>query len=245
MPYAVAHPLAVIPLARALGRRGVASALAIGSVIPDAWYLVPGIDRAFSHNASGLLLFCLPAGLLAYLAFHAVAKEPLLQLLPQRLASRVRAFASPGLPPASWTSVCASLLLGAATHLAWDAFTHRGRLSRAWPFLTEDVLHVLQHGSTLVGGALLAWWLVRKLRAVAPVHAEVLPEPMRTLIAAALVCVAAVSFALGWAAASGADVRWTARAAAVVAASVTGFAVLLYSVLFRSMRAVEKRQRRE
>lgn len=245
MPYAVAHPLAVIPLARALGRRGVASALVLGSVIPDAWYLVPGIDRAFSHNASGLLLFCLPAGLLAYLVFHAVAKEPLLQLLPQGLASRVRAFACAGLPRASWPTVCASLLLGAATHLAWDAFTHRGRLSRAWPFLTEDVLAVLQHGSTLVGGALLAWWLVRKLREAQPVAAEVLPAPTRTAIVAALACVAAGSFALGWAAAAGTDVRWTARAAAVVAASVTGFAVLLYSVLFRSMRAVENRERRE
>jgi hypothetical protein len=169
VPYAIAHPVAVIPLARALGRFAVPSALAIGSVMPDAWYLVPGIGRPLSHSAPGLFLFCLPAGLLAYLAFHLLFKEPLLRRLPPGIASRARAFACAGLPRAAWLAVCANLVLGAATHQVWDAFTHPGPFSRhALPFLDAQAMRILQHGSTVVGGALLAWWIVRKLSAVPP-----------------------------------------------------------------------------
>ena len=46
MPYAFAHPAAVIPVAKIFGRRAVPSALAIGSMIPDVWYFVPWLDRA-------------------------------------------------------------------------------------------------------------------------------------------------------------------------------------------------------
>jgi hypothetical protein len=68
VPYPFAHPAAVLPLARF----GVPSALVIGSVAPDLWYLLPFIDRAQTHSLSGVLAFCLPAGLLLYLLFHFV-----------------------------------------------------------------------------------------------------------------------------------------------------------------------------
>ena len=82
MPYPFAHPAAVLPLA---ARFGVPSALVIGSVAPDLWYLLPFIDRAQTHSLSGVLAFCLPAGLLLYLLFHFVLKEPLIALLSPRL----------------------------------------------------------------------------------------------------------------------------------------------------------------
>ena len=80
MPYPFAHPAAVLPLARLLGRAGSPSALAIGSMIPDAWYFVPGLVRADSHGAAGLLWFCL--------------------LLPRLLACRLARYA--GRPRAPW-----------------------------------------------------------------------------------------------------------------------------------------------
>ena len=63
-----------------LGARAVPSALAIGAMIPDAWYIVPLLERDHGHELPGALLFCIPAGLLAYMAFHLIFKQPLLAL---------------------------------------------------------------------------------------------------------------------------------------------------------------------
>lgn len=235
MPYAIAHPVAVIPLCRALGRRAVPSALVIGSVIPDAWYLVPGLDRPFSHNASGLVLFCLPAGLLCYLLFHALLKEPLLQLFPSHLSSRLRAFACKGLPKIAFPWVMLNLLIGAATHVAWDAFTHRGRLSRLFPeIFTEGLLRVLQHGSTVLGAAYLAWWLTGRLREARPVASPVLSVRTRTAVIAALFLVAALAALL--AIPEPADLRHAARSAAAAGGSALVAALIAYATAFFWLR---------
>jgi hypothetical protein len=161
VPYPFAHPAAVLPLARPMGRFAVPSALAIGSVLPDAWYLVPFLDRAETHSVAGLFWFCLPAGLALYLLFHRVLKQPLIALLSPRLGS----FTSPGLPAAPWHAVIVSLFVGALTHLAWDALTH-----------SDD--HAVgghnwfQHANTAAGTAILGWWIWRKLRRAPPAAAQ-------------------------------------------------------------------------
>ena len=128
----------MLPLIRPMGRFGVAPALVIGSMVPDAWYLVPGLARADSHSAAGLLLFCLPAGLLAYVAY---------------LFFRRRRPAD-----APWHAVMVSLLAGALTHLAWDAIAH------SYAF---HGFYVLQHASTVLGAAFVVWWCTRSLRLAA------------------------------------------------------------------------------
>lgn len=246
MPYTLAHPVAVIPLARALGGRAVVSALVIGSMIPDAWYLVPGLGRPFSHNPAGLLEFCLPAGFLAYLAFHLLLKEPLLQLLPREAAARARGYACAGLPRASWAAVLACLLIGAATHLLWDAFTHEGpRMAHVLPGLFEPfhvgpvaVLpsQVLQHGSTLLGFAGLLWWIARKLRAARPVPAPALSATSRAAVLVALAGTAAFCFAQAWPGAEPADLRRALRAGFAGGSAGLAAAILLYSALYRAFR---------
>lgn len=138
MPYPFAHPAAVLPLIRPMGRFGVTSALVIGSMVPDAWYLVPGLARADSHSAAGLLWFCLPLGFLMYISYH--------------LLWRGR------LPKAPWHAVLVSLLVGALTHLGWDALAH----SYAW-----QGINVLQHASTVLGTAFIVWWCYRSVRLAA------------------------------------------------------------------------------
>ena len=242
MPYAFAHPVAVIPLHRLLGRHAVASALAIGSVIPDAWYLLPFLSRHDAHSLAGLLLFCLPAGLFAYAAFHLIFKDPLLALLPRALAGRLHSFTSPGLPPAPWRAVVASIAAGALTHLAWDALTHGGV-----PILKAVVstvgtyelrLHqALQHGSTLLGGALLAGWAWQRLRAAQPVapHEQMSPHA-RNAIFGLLLSIAAiagyqVATEIPWSGIQ--NIRLTLRAAGVTALSTLGLGMLAYCVLWR------------
>ena len=82
MPYPFAHPAAVLPLARF----GVPSALVIGALSPDLWYLLPLIDRAQTHALSGVLAFCLAAGLVLCVLFVFVVKVPLIALVSARLS---------------------------------------------------------------------------------------------------------------------------------------------------------------
>ena len=239
MPYAFAHPAAVIPVAKILGRRAVPSALAIGSMIPDAWYFVPLLDREHTHHALGLLWFCLPAGLIAYAAFHLIFKQPMLALAPRKLAGRLAALTTPGLPAAPWLSVVLSLLAGIATHLAWDVFTHAGYL----PVLETRVfggvhLHqVLQHASTLLGTAFLAWWAWRKLRAAPPKPAaRALHGRVRTAVVAAMTILPAMAFFGVLSAFDAEAARLALRAAGITAVSAFGLVALLFSLAFRAAR---------
>lgn len=162
MPYPFAHPAAVLPLVPAMGRFAVPSALAIGSVAPDLWHLLPFVERADSHSAAALFWFCLPAGLLAYALFHLVLKDPLIALLWPRLG----AFACRGVPKAPWSAVVISLLVGALTHLAWDTLTHTNDHTMQDP-------NWFQHANTALGSAILGWWIWRRVRRAPP-----LPDPV-------------------------------------------------------------------
>lgn len=228
MPYAFAHPVAVIPLARLLGRFAVPSALVIGSVIPDAWYLLSFVHREDSHSLAGILWFCLPAGLFAYAAFHLIFKQPLLALLPRDLAGKLGAFTCPSLPPVRWHAVLLSLLAGALTHFAWDALTHGYEVGGH---------QILQHASTLFGTVFVAWWLWKKLRATPVVTAtRVMPGPARAAIVAALVLVAAVTFLGAVLTMPSSDIdalRDLLRAASVTAVSAFGLMLVAYCVLWR------------
>ncbi len=228
MPYTLAHHAAVIPLSRVLGRFAVPSALAIGSVIPDAWYLLSFLNREDSHSLAGIVSFCLPAGLFAYAAFHLIFKQPLLALLPQDLAGKLAAFTCPGLPPVRWAAVLLSLLAGASTHLVWDALTHGYEIGG---------YNILQHASTLFGTVFVAWWLWKKLRATPVLTAtRVMPGPARAAIVTALVLVSAVAFLSEVLTMPVSDIealRDLLRAASVTAVSAFGLMLVAYSVLWR------------
>ena len=230
MPYPFAHPAAIVPLAGPMGRFAVPSALAIGSMVPDAWYFVPLLAREDSHSAGGLLWFCVPAGLLAYLAFHLLLKQPLLALLPDRLAAKLAQFASPRLPKAAWRAVALSLLVGACTHLAWDALAHTSR--------------VLQHGSTLLGTLFLVWWIWRRLPS-APLR----PLPRGLLLSPGVrhgILGMVIAPAIAWAAwVAGGDLmsltrdaaglRELLRSAGVAGMQALGAGLLAYAVLVTAL----------
>jgi hypothetical protein len=120
MPFPLAHPAAVLPFRRF--RHLNSSALLIGAITPDLSYCYESsrLD-AFAHTIPGCFVFSLPVGWMFVLIFHAV-REPLVELLPapHRLAL-LRSFRKPG--PA-WFAVPLSVVIGAATHVFWDSFTH-------------------------------------------------------------------------------------------------------------------------
>ena len=239
LPYAFAHPAAVVPVAKLLGARAVPSALAIGAMIPDAWYFVPLVDRQHSHDLPDALWFCLPAGLLAYAAFHLIFKQPLIALAPRWLAGRLAAWATPGLPRAPWLLVLLSLLAGTATHLVWDIFTHEGSLRILDARVAGGLyLHqVLQHTSTLLGGAFVAAWVWRKLRMTHPMAvASVLDDRLRLTVVAVMIGFPAAVF-FGVLLALGAHVEPSVlRAAGVPALSAFGLITLLYCLGWKLAR---------
>ena len=194
MPYPFAHPAAVLPLIRPMGRWGAPPALVIGSMVPDAWYLVPGLERADSHSAAGLFLFCLPAGLLAYIAHHLFRQE--------------------AFPSTPWHAVIVSLMVGALTHLAWDAVTH---------LYAYRGFYVLQHASTVLGTAFVVWWCCRSLWAAAMASA---------LIAAVALSLVLVSPDIG-------ALRSALRAAGVAAAWILAASWLAWRLI--SARATAPR----
>lgn len=242
MPYAFAHPAAVIPVARLLGGRAVPSALAIGSVVPDAWYLVPALTRGATHDVSGVLWFCLPVSLLAYAAFHLIFKQPLLALLPRKVAERLAAWSAPGLPAVSGFNVFISLLAGIFTHLAWDALTHEGALSSAATVLEAEVLagfplyRVLQHASTLGGTALLGVWLWRKLAATQPQSSlRALDPKLRLAVLAAMAIVPAAAFSAALPLFELGSFRSALRAGGVMAVCALGLVTLAFCVAWRRL----------
>jgi hypothetical protein len=227
VPYPFAHPAAVLPLARPMGRFAVPSALGIGSMLPDLWYFVPLVERSDSHSVAALFWFCVPAGLIAYALFHLALKQPLIALLSPRLGS----FTCAGLPPRPWYAVVASLLVGSMTHVGWDDLTHSD--SHRW----------LQHASTLAGSAILSWWMWRKLRR-APIAAQA-PRLSRFhracvifgLLGAMLIC-ALWSTETAWPANfrlafDYSALRHLLRSAGIGALQGLGAAVLVYCVLFQ------------
>jgi hypothetical protein len=168
VPFTLSHPAAVIPFCRG---RLVPSALVIGSMAPDAPYFLGMADlRGATHEPLGLVTVDLALGLLLFIGFHGLWKHSLLALAPlwayERLRRPAEAFR---LGMVTWVPV--SILVGAATHLLWDGFTHlhhsfAGRLpwlvTVSWGGL--ELFRWLQYVSGVGGAVVIVWWTVRWFR---------------------------------------------------------------------------------
>jgi hypothetical protein len=144
---------------------------------PDFRYFFNLAPRGhFGHSLNGVFVFCLPAGLAVLWIFQTVMKLPLISLAPEPHQQRLVALAKPFRwgGAGRFTLIIASLLLGSMSHLAWDAFTHEhGLVVRNVPdfrapleeFGTHRPLYnLLQHGSSVLGLGLLAFWYWRWLK---------------------------------------------------------------------------------
>lgn len=181
MPWTASHIAAVVPLRRWCPAQLSFFGLAVGSMTPDLGYYLGlhGLASA-AHTLAGFALN-LPAGvLLAALAWslRGLLVMPLPQ--PHREALRI-AFvaASADFTRRRMLALGGSILLGAATHVAWDSFTHATGLPvRHSDVLRSDLLQavgmaapayaLLQHASTLFGIVVLAIVYRAWLRGLGP-----------------------------------------------------------------------------
>ncbi|WP_433168355.1 DUF4184 family protein [Kribbella sp. CA-247076] len=199
MPFTLAHPAAVLPLAR---RPLVASALVAGAVAPDLLYLDPlyrfatqqihgSLTLTLTHEFSSAFWLDPLIALILLTVFHLLIRRPLAALAPAGVAARLPVPPRLTIIVLFWTTV--SAVLGALTHVVWDSFTHGdGYFVRRFPDFfraevtaTWDVNRVLQYVSTVGGCLILAIWLYRWYRRTAPLNpTDQVPSSVRYVVLA-------------------------------------------------------------
>lgn len=157
MPLTVSHPAAAW-LVRRVAPRLPLDALVLGTMAPDFEYILRlRVYGRFGHTPPGLLLFCVPVGLVACVVFRALVRPAAMRHLPVAMQSPA--------PRHRWLTSAAAVLAGAVTHVLWDSVTHGSAdLAVDSPLLRHlvagvPVYHVLQHLSTLVGAVAIACWV--------------------------------------------------------------------------------------
>jgi len=174
MPFTLAHPAAALPLWWAAKGRLRLAALVLGTTTPDyEYFLHLNTVGRFAHTLPGLFLVC-PAGWVSLWLFDRFGRHGVATLLPT-------AWQLPPVPASPYRVLPTSsaLLLGAVSHVIWDGFTHASGWGVALlPHLSDPVLSgpitvpwfkVLQHGSTLLGLAVLAGATLRWIGRQPPV----------------------------------------------------------------------------
>jgi len=137
--------------------------------------------RSVGHSFPGVVLFTIPISFVALWFFHFVIKKPIAGLLPigvqRRLDGQLGEFRFGGVRRT--LAIASSIVLGIATHLLWDSFTHA--YTWTWRHLNWvqswiDVpvagwiptYEVLQYASTLIGLFALAAWMLLWYRNTTP-----------------------------------------------------------------------------
>ncbi|MEL5957701.1 DUF4184 family protein [Streptomyces sp. CLV115] len=182
MPFTLSHAAAVLPGMRRDGtaRGGLfASALVAGSFAPDMTYYadtaIPGAMEfgQVTHSVWGVITVDVLITA-AVVALWLLLREPLVALLPANRQGSVHAFVrgrrgARGVREA--VGFVGSAMIGAATHVVWDAFTHHDRWGvRLVPVLDGSVggfpvFQLVQYGSSAVALAVLARFTASGLRA--------------------------------------------------------------------------------
>jgi len=167
MPFTLAHAAASLPFRRT---RLPVSAIVIGCLAPDLLYFMRLAPRGrFGHSLHGVLFLDLPIALGMYWIWRAYLRPGTLAVAvsPER---GLKAIEERRWSVGSTLIAVAAILLGIASHLLWDSFTHID----SWPYWHSAFLrHVFtlpllgeEHGYDLmqnlssVGGlVILGLWL--------------------------------------------------------------------------------------
>lgn len=166
MPFTLAHPAAVLPLR---GRGLPMPALVAGAMVPDTPQLAGVLSlRDASHSLAGVVTVDLAMGMVALVLWYAVFRRPLADLAPDPWRDRLPEQAPMTL--VGWLLSVPGVIVGALTHVVWDAFTHEdGWVVERWSPLAASVggagvYAALQIVSSIVGLAIVVWYAWRVLR---------------------------------------------------------------------------------
>ncbi|MEU3986443.1 DUF4184 family protein [Streptomyces sp. NPDC026672] len=183
MPFTLSHAAAVLPVVRTDGTgrgRLVPAVLVAGSFAPDMTYyaasVVPGGMEFGSVTHSFAGVFTVDVAIAwALVGLWLLVREPLVALLPRGRQGRIAALTRCGVPRGrvrpggvAWWYV--SAVLGALTHVVWDAFTHHDRWGMrlvpalGWEAGGLPLYWYLQYGGSAVAAVVITVFLVRAVR---------------------------------------------------------------------------------
>ena len=181
LPFTPSHIVAVLPLAK-LSRHIPFSALAIAAMVPDLPLFLPILNYSWTHSIPGLFAACVPVGLVAFVIYEFLFKHPLVALLPPRYTLRTSSKHWSWHKPTfqSILMLLVALVIGAATHIFWDSFTHAGQwgvnrvpaLARSYDIFGASLAgyKLFQYGSSLLGLPLLGLVFLQSLVPVTSPH---------------------------------------------------------------------------
>ena len=173
MPFTPAHPAIILPLIKS--RYFSATALIAGSLSPDFEYFFKmSVSSVHSHTVAGLFYFDLPVTAFISILFHQVVKKNLIYNLPPFLRRKFEPLLEVDFIGYLKTHVLifiTSALLGAASHIFWDSFTHNHAFfARTLPFykgtyipydgVRYPLFYALQHISTAVGLTIVSIYIL-------------------------------------------------------------------------------------
>jgi hypothetical protein len=277
MPFTPSHAVVALPFVRT---PLVPAAIAIGAMAPDLPLFVRGLPLHYgrTHDFAWIAVTATLA-LVLLLVWRSLLRPAVRELSPSWLALRlpgewdrgalgsardtlsIRAVREPGRPQRWRVSgrdsalLVVSLLIGVASHILWDLFTHEGRWGvAAVPALAERWGPLagykwLQHGSSVLGLVIIVVWAVAWLvkRDAAASVRRVLPDAVRWAWWASLPVVLVVAWFIGLAVRGPLDDDFTAQHLAYQvlppACAVWGAATLVLCVVVQAMRAGGMRQR--
>jgi Domain of unknown function (DUF4184) len=172
VPFTPSHAAAVLPFLRRAPLS--ASALVMGSLAPDFPFYVPRQPAWPTHTARGVLTVDVALGAAGWALWHGLLARPALAAAPRGVRARLDGRVQPGLrrrlrDGRAAARVVGGLVVGAATHVLWDEFTHAERwgtehlgvLSQTWRGRPAHLW--AQDASGIAGAAALAvalarWW---------------------------------------------------------------------------------------
>ena len=232
MPFTPSHAVVALPFLRT---PLVPAAVAIGAMTPDLPLFVRGLPVSYglTHGVVWLPVTVLIAGALL-LIWRCVLRPAVRELSPAWLARRLppewdsgagaaarETLAISGRPPCtsarSILLLIGSLAIGVLSHIVWDPFTHEGRWGTELLPLLDELwgplagYKWLQHGSSVLGLAVLAIWAIRWLRRrtaqVTP--PRLLPDAVRGVWWLSLPVTLAAAWAIGLALYGPLTADWT------------------------------------
>jgi Domain of unknown function (DUF4184) len=179
VPFTPSHVAAILPIAWWARPPLPFAALAAGAMSPDLPYFLPGalsppLNTPWTHEPSGLVTWDLLYGVLMWAAWRLIAPS-LWEVAPPPIRERW--------DPASgahvrWWAVPVAVVIGATTHVVWDAFTHHDRFGarqielltdvHAGPLGTWDGARYLQYLSSVVGLVVIVVLGLRRPRLPVP-----------------------------------------------------------------------------
>lgn len=170
MPFTLAHPGAVILIKN---KHVSLSGLVLGAMAPDFMYFILfSPSNNFGHTLLGAVVLNMPLCFLLNELYYKVLRNAFIINLPEglfRLYAHGMGKSNPVTSLKTAFVFAYSSLLGMFTHVFWDAFTHNtGYFVTRLDFLMDSVnvldhqvyvYKICQHGSTLVGFAIIGMFL--------------------------------------------------------------------------------------